>query len=260
MSKLINTLAGVAYPADSLFGKAAYAADALQAISAGHPGRFLVHRRAILLDSIGYSEVPDEDEIPVGGAPWRWPIRQGMALVPDGGGIRFITWSSCSAEEAKRFGARRTSEFMLRRDDVFFPAHGSKYAFEGKSYHALLGGHWRPVARAIDDFTAGVVFGLALWDRYRWRADLAFRGDLSVRLLTDAAGAREMFKMRDVPAGKTRRSALLHWVAEHWRRRDASSDPHLVRQHLRGTRVFQQDGMECSIYPPPFEVEQLACR
>jgi hypothetical protein len=39
------------------------------------------------------------------------------------------------------------------------------------------------------------------------------------RFVTDPFGVREVFRLRDVPPGKQRRAALLHWVRAHWRQR-----------------------------------------
>lgn len=72
----------------------------------------------------------------------------------------------------------------------------------------------------------------------------------SLTLLTDPTGVKEFWKLRDVPAGKSRRSALLHWVEKHWRQ--TRNDPDVeafVRKHMRGERLFQQGQFRAEIVP-----------
>lgn len=57
-------------------------------------------------------------------------------------------------------------------------------------------------------------------------------------LITDATGIKDLLRFRNVPEGKKRRDALLHWVAEHWRQSRVDPDvEHYVRKHLRGARA-----------------------
>jgi hypothetical protein len=71
------------------------------------------------------------------------------------------------------------------------------------------------------------------------------------RFVTDPIGVRAAFRLRDIPAGKTRRAALRHWVQEHWRkRRDPSKeDRAFVREYLRGATHFGWSGLSCQIEP-----------
>lgn len=72
-----------------------------------------------------------------------------------------------------------------------------------------------------------------------------------VRFLTDAAGMREVFRLRDAPPGKRRRSALLNWVREHWRKnRDTSeADRIWINAHMRGAQTYTWNGLRCEIQP-----------
>lgn len=87
-----------------------------------------------------------------------------------------------------------------------------------------------------------------------WRLVVSFGGP-GLSFWTDAVGAREILRLRDVPNGKQRRSALRHWVSEHWRKRrdDGSSR---VRQHLRGRETCSWNGMHVEIIPAPAEMAQ----
>lgn len=69
-------------------------------------------------------------------------------------------------------------------------------------------------------------------------------------LLTDATGVKEFWKLRDIPTGKKRRTALLHWVENHWRK--LRSDPDVetyVRKHLRGETEIKHGNFQASIVP-----------
>lgn len=72
----------------------------------------------------------------------------------------------------------------------------------------------------------------------------------SLTLLTDPTGVKEFWKLRDVPPGRTRRAALLHWVEQHWRQ--LRSDPEVetfVRSHMRGESQFKHGSFEATITP-----------
>lgn len=92
------------------------------------------------------------------------------------------------------------------------------------------------------------------WD---WRVTLGYVGHPTLSFITDPVGAAEVFRLRDVPNGKTRRSALLHWVREHWRqqRKDPDALTH-VREHLRGAQRFTWNDLTCQIVPAPLDVRR----
>ena len=55
-------------------------------------------------------------------------------------------------------------------------------------------------------------------------------------------------KFREIPSGRARRAALLHWVHDHWRK--TRNDPDVeayVRQHLRGSKEASYGGMRFEI-------------
>lgn len=94
--------------------------------------------------------------------------------------------------------------------------------------------------------------GLALRRRYHWSVLLGEGNSPRARFITDLTGAREAFRLRDLPEGKQRRAALRHWVMEHWRKRRTPSegDRSWVRQHLRGATSFVWNGLRCEMQPP----------
>jgi hypothetical protein len=130
------------------------------------------------------------------------------------------------------------------------------------------GGHWKPLtgylpgqqfqsggrqgdeSRCTTEPMTGIIC-TALWARRRkWSVEFRLPNSPGVWFLADSVGARELLRMRDLPAGRSRRDALLHWVREHWRadRHDAEAEIQ-VRQHLRGAEVCSWFGLECRIVP-----------
>lgn len=102
--------------------------------------------------------------------------------------------------------------------------------------------------------------GLALRRRYLWSVMLGEGDGPRARFMTDPIGVRESFRLRDIPPGKMRRAALLHWVREHWRKRrePTANDRSWVRQHLRGAWSYSWNGLRCTIEPAPADLEMLA--
>jgi len=93
--------------------------------------------------------------------------------------------------------------------------------------------------------------------RYFWRVVLGYEGRSSVSFLTDPHGAQEVFRLRDLPAGGTRRAALRNWVESHWRKnRGDAAESLKVRQHLRGATSFVWNGLKVDI-APSLEDQQL---
>lgn len=97
----------------------------------------------------------------------------------------------------------------------------------------------------------GIMCSVRFSIKYYWTVKTRFDEVCpSLTLLTDATGVKELWKLRDIPPGKRRRTALLHWVSDHWRK--SRKDPeieHYVRQHLRGTTELTQQSFSATITP-----------
>lgn len=107
-------------------------------------------------------------------------------------------------------------------------------------------------------FAVRLLGGLALRRRYHWSVLLGESAGPRVRFITDPAGMREIFRFRDIPPGRLRRAALLHWVKAHWRQRRAptANDRAWIRQHLRGTWSYDWNGLRCQIEPSEYDLEK----
>jgi len=89
-----------------------------------------------------------------------------------------------------------------------------------------------------------------------WRVHLGYEGSPTISFVTDPVGAREAFRLRDIPNGEGRRKALRHWVEEHWRKqRDCEVK---VRSHFRGIESFTWNGLKCRILPSAEDQDRAA--
>lgn len=99
-------------------------------------------------------------------------------------------------------------------------------------------------------FLSPFMCGLAQSIRSYWQVKAQFDEVCpSLTLLTDPTGVKEFWKLRDIPEGKKRRAALLHWVDEHWRQ--TRNDPDVeayVRKHLRGSESITQGNFKASVF------------
>jgi hypothetical protein len=97
-----------------------------------------------------------------------------------------------------------------------------------------------------------LVVGAQFTARYDWHVDVGLPDAPRVSIPCKAEEARELFATRDLPPGKERRAALLHWVQEHYRRKGEEAPVH-VRPHLRGATEFAWESMTCAIRPSAFD-------
>lgn len=178
------------------------------------------------------------------------------------------------AVRVRRVGANASKRIVVRAHTVCEIAvagfrHDGSYA-SMHLYAAWIAGEWVPAssigsatARHWIPFRRFVRFAHSLQfvRRYDWRVNIAIDSGPSVAFVTDPIGAREVFRLRDIPNGGERRAALLHWVSEHWRKRRKDPDEERkVRAHLRGATEFQWNGLRCCIRPSEFDAEQAQWR
>lgn len=126
------------------------------------------------------------------------------------------------------------------------------YVRRGKLWTRATGDN-NPMGKPYDgDHTNNIqaVFGLIFQQYFKWKVTLGYEGFPHISLTCTPEGAREVFRLRDLPEGKMRRTAIRHWVGEHVRRK--KSDPNefvKVLDYLRGETVFTWNGLRCSIQP-----------
>jgi hypothetical protein len=108
---------------------------------------------------------------------------------------------------------------------------------------------------------ATLATGAQLSRELGWRVALGYGEAPRLSFATDPVGVREVFRLRDIPEGRSRRDALCHWVREHWRQKREAPDgaeATKVREHLRGAREFTWNGLRCTIRPSAVDLERAA--
>lgn len=121
------------------------------------------------------------------------------------------------------------------------------------------GNVWKHTTDDRAEFSERVQLALELWQLrpQQWRVYFALDDKPGVELPTDPLGAQEAFRLRDIPDGRERRTALRHWVTEHWRA--DRTDPGVetkVREHLRGANQFSWGGLNCRITPSLIDLDR----
>ena len=95
----------------------------------------------------------------------------------------------------------------------------------------------------------GLTCGLAQSLPSYWQVQTKFEAICpSLTLLTDPTGVKEFWRLRDIPEGKKRRAALLHWVEAHWRQKRHDPDVEVyVRKQMRGREELTQGQFKAKI-------------
>lgn len=125
-------------------------------------------------------------------------------------------------------------------------------------YGGFAAGRWYPERTPghefnkviVDEYLHQIRIGIALQASCEndWRVLIGWENSPRVMFTTDPLGVREVFRLRDIPNGASRRSALRHWVTDHWRRTGEEKRSE-VRAHLRGSVEFSWGGLRCKIVP-----------
>jgi hypothetical protein len=109
----------------------------------------------------------------------------------------------------------------------------------------------------------GSFSGATFEQHYYWYVDICYKDNIELSFVTSPGGAKEIFRLRDIPNGKERRVALRNWVAEHFRKSKIDPEESIkVRQHLRGGVEFDWNGLHIRIRPSEEDIilnERLAC-
>ena len=122
-------------------------------------------------------------------------------------------------------------------------------------------------SRAIRGFDADAFLRVAFMSsyrmtmRYEWQIGIGRQDGGSVLIPIDRAGCSEAFRLRDIPEGKSRRTALRHFVESHLRRRPGSEEwagDVEVRRHLRGETKFLWNGLRVELFLFRYDVDDLA--
>jgi hypothetical protein len=107
------------------------------------------------------------------------------------------------------------------------------------------------------DNIVAAAFSVALTERYHWHVAFGNETAKSMRVLlpTNPLGCLAMFKTREKRPDETRRAALRHWVTNFYREH-GDRDIAFVRDHLRGSTLFNWRGFDCEILVSQFDLEK----
>lgn len=210
------------------------------------------------------------------GVPAVWPIDVKVVLPTDDlniiepdsrwpqGSLQFHRTTTLNRIDARQVGARYFSSRMLVDQSVTAMPDGT--TISGCGPYSFLGNRWVPSVPDKINYPPltystpkiQVALGWALAIRYAWTVWIGYSQGPRIRFVSDPLGAREVFRLRDIPQGRERRTALRHWVKAHWRQnRGDFGDEAWIRKHLRGATDFTWNGMRCRIQPADFDIEQM---
>jgi len=169
------------------------------------------------------------------------------------------------------FRLRSSEVIEYSRADVYNDGTYSSF----REYYQFFSGAWHcvgvpfevdPPERMDDEEARNTVWmskSIALTKEYDWAVHLGFNKASvpTVSIPTDPAGAKEVFRLRDVPPGKSRRDALRHWVSAHMRRTPAAEgyQEYMETQiwpYLRGAEEFTWNGLYCKIEPSLYDLKK----
>lgn len=104
-----------------------------------------------------------------------------------------------------------------------------------------------------------LILSYRLTMRYEWQVSVGEPGGASAMFPVPRRACADLFATRDALPGRSRRSALRHFVEKHARRRPDTDGPSDVdvRRYLRGQTRFSWNGLECEIIPPAFDAEAI---
>lgn len=177
----------------------------------------------------------------------RWMVELDMALFPvdeDPYGIRVIC-GSIGPNEKIGLSLKEGTTGIAGTSHVWMPNFPDG-SLPDKAY--------------ISSFTdrINLAYCVAFTSRYDWHVRVGYDGMPRLRIPTDEHGVRALFGNRDIAEGRNRRSALKHWVGQHWRRNPFAEGEteSLVRQYLRGEVEFGWNGFRCTLEPSRFDLDK----
>jgi hypothetical protein len=107
--------------------------------------------------------------------------------------------------------------------------------------------------------------GMQFGERYDWYVLIGFEELPKLQVFVDAHQVRSLFEIKKVKDPIEGRKRLVHWVANHRRRKPTSPAPDAANQeewikvceHLRGCYEFEWKGLNCWLIPSQFDRDKL---
>jgi len=153
-----------------------------------------------------------------------------------------------------------TSEHVVERSAAFINEDGSYWTRRWWCQYSR--GKWQ-ICEGLpehgDDLQIEVACSICFSRDYEWVVKLGYAGLPSIKFVTDPAGARAVFRLRDIPEGRARREALRHWVKSHWRaigKAEDATEEIKIAEFLRGQTKFNWNGLTCEIIPSAYDIRK----
>lgn len=100
---------------------------------------------------------------------------------------------------------------------------------------------------------------LSLTYDYEWSCYIRENSDsIGVRIPIHPSSSKEVFMMRNIPDGKSRRRAIVNFVKKHYRtvRGNGNERKVLIEKHFRGDLKFNWRGLEVHVTPSPYDLRK----
>jgi len=100
---------------------------------------------------------------------------------------------------------------------------------------------------------------LSLTYDYEWSCYIKEKPEsLGIRIPIHPSSSKEVFMMRNLPEGKTRKRAIVNFVKEHYRTIKGNGNERkvLIEKHFRGDLKFNWRGLEVHVTPSPYDLRK----
>lgn len=140
-----------------------------------------------------------------------------------------------------------------------YPLFKTFWGMKANNTYELLNNNMTAQQDISDAFW--VAMSIAVEKHLHWNVYIKEEQDLiGITLQSRVSDIKELFKLRELPPDKNRRTALKHWVCSHQRRKpNTTTETELIEieKYLRGATEFYWNGLYCRITPSTIDVETL---
>jgi len=112
-----------------------------------------------------------------------------------------------------------------------------------------------PYRQTLKSFHMALQLSLTYY--YEWSCYIKENKDsLGVRIPIHPSSSKEVFVMRNIPEGKSRKRAIVNFVKEHYRTIKGNGNERkvLIEKHFRGDLKFNWRGLEVHVTPSPHDL------
>lgn len=226
--------------------------DDIADATASHPNAFLISSPA--------QQVAAEWPIDIGAAVWkddhllisRTTTVTDLAMLR--GQVRLLSPRCATIASARVKNGRFDPDIM-----VVGMVGGDWTCIEQATFNAKGDRRFRVTHPPASEIKTNMQLALSssLTVRYNWHVALGFSDDgPRIVLPTSPSGCLSLFRTRDQHPGEKRRTALRHWVTNHYRHTVGEDGLSYVRDHLRGATRFFWNSLDCELMVSKYDLER----